>query len=263
MIPRALIAEWRHQVPWKSSEQVEQDLLLCRVLVELYSDFDFASNYAFRGGTALHKLYLLPQARYSEDVDLIQTNPGPIGPAMQHIRKVIQPLMGKPKVNQKQRSNTLIFSTTSEIPPEVPMKLKIEINCREHFGAFAFQKRTFAVASRWFTDDCRVTTFTIEDLLGSKLRALYQRKKGRDLFDLWYGLITGKVDTDKIVKAFYWYMETIQCNVSQKNYLSNLEAKIFDSDFRGDTDALLRPEIDYDVDRAYKLVKDKVITKLK
>ena len=263
MIPRAIITEWRHQVPWKSNEQVEQDLLICRVLVELYSDSDFASNYAFRGGTALHKLYLLPQARYSEDIDMIQINPEPIGPAMQHIRKVIEPLMGKPKVNQKQRSNTLIFSATSEIPPEVPMKLKIEINCREHFGVFTFQKRIFAVASRWFTGDCRVTTFTIEDLLGSKLRALYQRKKGRDLLDIWYGLIKGNVNTDKIVKAFYRYMESVKCNVSQKSYLRNLEAKISDSDFRADTDALLRPTINYNVDQAYELVKDKLIAKLK
>ncbi len=263
MIPRAIITEWRHRVPWKNNEQVEQDLLACRVLVELYSNSDFASNYAFRGGTALHKLYLLPQARYSEDIDLIQINPEPIGPAIQHIRKVIEPLMGKPKVNQKQRNNTLIFSAASEIPPEVPMKLKIEINCREHFNMFSFQKRIFTVASRWFTGNCRLTTFTIEDLLGSKLRALYQRKKGRDLFDIWYGLTKGNADADKIIRAFYQCMDSVKCKVSQKKYVNNLEAKISDSDFRGDTDALLRPEISYDIDSAYEFVKNKLIAKLK
>ena len=143
------------------------------------------------------------------------------------------------------------------------MKLKIEINCREHFSVFSFQERIFTVASRWFTGNCQLTTFTIEDLLGSKLRALYQRKKGRDLFDLWYGMTKGNVDTDRIIKAFYQYMDSVECKISQKNYIDNLEAKISDSDFRGDTDALLRPEISYDVDHAYELVKDKLITKLK
>jgi len=263
MIPRAMITEWRHQVPWKNNQQVEQDLLICRVLAELYSNSDFASNYAFRGGTALHKLYLQPQARYSEDIDLIQINPEPIGPAMQHIRNTIEPLMGKPKINQKKRNNTLIFSTASEIPPEVLMKLKIEINCREHSGMFSFQKRNFSIKSRWFTGSCQMTTFTIEDLLGSKLRALYQRKKGRDLFDLWYGITKGTADTDKIVKAFYHYMYSVGCQVSQKNYLVNLEAKISDSDFRADTDALLRPKINYDIAHAYEIVKNKLIAKLK
>ena len=32
------------------------------------------------GGTALHKLYLQPQVRYSEDIDLVQINSEPINP---------------------------------------------------------------------------------------------------------------------------------------------------------------------------------------
>ena len=33
-----------------------------------------------------------------------------------------------------------------------------------------------------------MTTFKIDELMGTKLRALYQRTKGRDLFDLWLAL---------------------------------------------------------------------------
>ncbi|MCK4422985.1 MAG: nucleotidyl transferase AbiEii/AbiGii toxin family protein [Candidatus Omnitrophica bacterium] len=263
MIPRAIITEWRHQAPWKTNEQVEQDLLICRIIIELYSNDAFASNYVFRGGTALHKLYLLPQARYSEDIDLVQINPEPIGKAIDYIRKTLEPIMGQPKIKQKQRNNTIIFSTISEIPPQTPIKLKIEINCREHLTSFTFHKEIFSVTSRWFTGKCKLTTFTLEELLGSKLRALYQRKRGRDLFDIWYGLTKKTIDLDKTIKAFYQYMESVQCKVSQKNYLKNLEEKISDSDFRGDTNALLRPELDYNIDQAYKIVKEKLILKLK
>jgi len=59
-------------------EQVEQDLVICRALVEIFSDDWLASSLAFRGGTALHKLYLNPQPRYSEDIDLVQVRAKPI-----------------------------------------------------------------------------------------------------------------------------------------------------------------------------------------
>ena len=53
MIPQAHILEWNQQVPWQSIEQVEQDLVISRALVELFSDSFLASSLAFRGGTAL------------------------------------------------------------------------------------------------------------------------------------------------------------------------------------------------------------------
>ncbi len=65
MIPQFSIQEWREQVPWNTDAMIEQDLIICRVLVCIFSDEFLASQLAFRGGTALHKLYLQPQLRYS------------------------------------------------------------------------------------------------------------------------------------------------------------------------------------------------------
>jgi predicted nucleotidyltransferase component of viral defense system len=78
MIPQSYITEWSRQVPWTTDEQVEQDLLICKALVEIFSDEWLAEHLAFRGGTALHKLYLTPQHRYSEDNDLVQVRAEPI-----------------------------------------------------------------------------------------------------------------------------------------------------------------------------------------
>ena len=65
MIPESAILEWSNTVPWNSNAQVEQDLIICRALVEIFNDEFLSSHLAFRGGTALHKLYLQPQPRYS------------------------------------------------------------------------------------------------------------------------------------------------------------------------------------------------------
>ena len=60
MIPKADIVAWRQVAPWVSDAQVEQDLIISRVLVSMFQDAFIAEQLAFRGGTALHKLYLNP-----------------------------------------------------------------------------------------------------------------------------------------------------------------------------------------------------------
>ena len=86
MIPRDYISEWRERAPWSEDFQVEQDLAISRALVAVYSDPALARALAFRGGTALYKLYLTPPARYSEDIDLVQVETEPAGPLMDRLR---------------------------------------------------------------------------------------------------------------------------------------------------------------------------------
>ena len=78
MVIEAAIKEWSKIYPWQTNEMVEQDLIICHALVALFNDEYLASHLAFRGGTALHKLHLQPQSRYSEDIDLVQINTEPI-----------------------------------------------------------------------------------------------------------------------------------------------------------------------------------------
>ena len=69
MIPKPFIDEWRTHAPWTLPAQVEQDLMISRAIVDLYNDQNLVDKLAFRGGTALHKLYMNPATRYSEDLD--------------------------------------------------------------------------------------------------------------------------------------------------------------------------------------------------
>ena len=71
MIPRDFITEWRNEAPWPSDEQVEQDLIISRAVVEIFNVEEISRRLAWRGGTALHKLYLQPASRYSDDIDLV------------------------------------------------------------------------------------------------------------------------------------------------------------------------------------------------
>jgi predicted nucleotidyltransferase component of viral defense system len=126
--------------------------------------------------------------RYSDDIDLVQASSGPIGPLLDTIRARLDPLLGVPRRERNPDNVTLRYRMESEIPPVISLRLKVEINTREHFSVFGAQPRPFGIRSPWFEGRAEVQTYTLDELLATKLRALYQRRKGRDLFDLWIGV---------------------------------------------------------------------------
>lgn len=263
MIPQAYITEWSHNVPWQTNEQVEQDLVICRALIELFKDEFLANHLAFRGGTALHKLYLSPQPRYSEDIDLVQIKAEPIKETIDRIRHILA-FLGKPVIKQKANNNTLVFRFESEIAPVMPLRLKVETNCREHFSVLGITKFPFSVESQWYTDNCEITTYQLEELLGTKLRALYQRGKGRDLFDLYTAITQKNLNLDKILVCYREYMKfVVGSNApTKKEFLLNMETKMQDAEFLGDTKLLLRNGESYDPQKAYEFVKVNLLEKI-
>jgi predicted nucleotidyltransferase component of viral defense system len=262
MIPRANITEWRSHVPWTSDAQVEQDLILSRALVELFSLSFLADNLAFRGGTAFHKLHLAPAVRYSEDIDLVQIASGPIGPIINALRNVLDPFLGNPTTRRKTNSFVVMYRMTSEIPPQVNLRLKIEINTREHFNVLGLVRWPFEVPSRWFSGKCKLTTYELDELIGTKLRALYQRRKGRDLFDLWYAVTRGNAEPRRIVEVFQEYMEASGHRVTRRMFERNLASKMQDHGFLHDTDGLLRPGVVYNAQDAFKFVENDILDSL-
>ena len=67
MIPQAEIISWRNVAPWGGVDQVEHDLVISRAICEIYQHPLILKNLAFRGGTALHKLFFKRAGRFSED----------------------------------------------------------------------------------------------------------------------------------------------------------------------------------------------------
>ena len=262
MIQESFIREWSEMAPWLKNEMVEQDLIICRALVSIFSDDFLRENLAFRGGTALHKLFLQPQPRYSEDIDLVQIKPGPIKPIMFRLGEVLEWLPNR-TTQQKKHSNKLLFRVDSEIPPIQQIRLKVEINCFEHFNVLGLQEVPFKVESSWFTGEAKLTTYHLEELVGTKVRALYQQKKGRDLFDLYTALTTRELDVDKVLECYRKYIEFVVDRApSYKEFVQNMELKMQDEEFLDDVKPLLRPEISFDPHVAYSLVYEKLIDRM-
>lgn len=262
MIPRAHVTAWRAIAPWPTDAQVEQDLVLSRALVDMFNNPEVAHATAFRGGTALHKFFFEQPTRYSEDIDLVQINAGPIGPTLDEIRASLDPWLGEPKRKQSHGRVTLLYRFETTTKPIQPMRLKIEINTREHFAVFGMHHMRFVVANPWYSGNTNIGIYQIEELLGTKLRALYQRKKGRDLYDLWLSLTTLGIEAEKVVECFGRYMTHGGFAVSRAEFEANLAAKLQDPAFIGDTDPLLPTEVTYSTAEAGALVGKRLIANL-
>lgn len=262
MIPQAAITHWRNIAPWPQEAHVEQDLILCRALVEIFQDPVLSRGLLLRGGTAFHKLFVHPSQRYSEDVDLVQVAAGPIGPLLNALRARLDPVLGKPRWERNPNNVTIRYRTESEIPPVVPLRLKVEINTREHFSVFPTESRPFTVRSPWFEGAAEVRTYALNELMATKLRALYQRRKGRDLFDLWLALGMKEVDAGRIVMAFRRYMDAEGRHVSQGEFRQNLAEKVTMPSFGEDLGPLLAPGCRYDAAEAAALVAERLLALL-
>ena len=145
MIPRANITAWRTHAPWPSNEQVEQDLMLSRALVAMFGRQIVADQALFRGGTALHKLSFGAPGRYSEDIDLVQRDAGPIGKLIDAIRETLDPWLGAPRWKRGKGRFTLYYRFETTFAPVTTMRLKIEINTREHFSVLDTTRQSFTV----------------------------------------------------------------------------------------------------------------------
>lgn len=262
MIPKPDIAKWQQHAPWKEFAQIEQDLIISRVLVEIFSDEFLRENLAFRGGTALHKLYLKPAPRYSEDIDLVQVKSEPIKPIMKRISEVVTFFEEPRKTKVRGHGAKILYRFASEYE-EIRMRLKLEINCKEHINVLDLVDFPFSVESNWFSGSTKIRTYDINELLGTKLRALYQRSKGRDLFDLHYSHINIELDFKKIIECFNEYTTFATRNrpPSKKEFLLNLKEKENDINFSGDMEALLRTGIVYKQEAAFEWLKNEILDK--
>jgi predicted nucleotidyltransferase component of viral defense system len=127
------------------------------------------------------------------------------------------------------------------------------------------ETRTFAVEGRWFTGRVSIGTYALEELLGTKLRALYQRKKGRDLFDLATALEqVPSLALDRIAECFGRYLGHNDQRVSRAEFEQNLTAKLEDLAFTQDIGPLLVPgtEDRYDVHRAGERIWRELVSRV-
>ena len=264
-------------VPWAAQYQVEQDLLLCRAMVALFDDNFLSGQIAMRGGTLLHKAHLAPASRYSEDIDLVAVGTRPEGHISKAIRRVLANVLGKPKASvwgtltlalrnavKPSRVLRLTYSLPSIIEPGRTLDLVIEANVTERKPHRAVVEIPFSFPFRDKPVQTRIKGYDIHEMLGTKMRAMFQRTRGRDLFDLYWALTKSAkpVDPAAIIESFQHYMKQEGTKAGRAEFISILDAHLKDRGFCSDMELLLRHGITYDPQIAGSYVKTHLLNLL-
>ena len=248
-------------VPWAAQHQVEQDLLLCRSMAALFDDDFLSGQIAMRGGTLLHKAHLAPASRYSEDIDLVVVGTRPEDHVRRAIRRVLTDVLGEPKTSvwdtlklalrnavQPSRVLRITYSLPSIIEPGRMLDIVIEANVTERKPHRAVVEIPFSFPFRDKPVQTRIKGYDIHEMLGTKMRAMFQRKRGRDLFDLYWALTKSAkpVDPAAIIESFQHYMKQEGTTAGRAEFVGILEAHLKDRGFCSDMELLLRHGITYD-----------------
>ena len=240
MISAQNIVAWGNVVPWADQRQVEQDLIISRALVDIFSDAMLRDVLRIRGGTALNKLHFPKPMRYSEDIDLVRTLAGPIGPILDRLRIVLELWLGPARFDQSPVAPKFRFRVEAEDGSGVPIRLKIEINTREIQAFDGPASLLLKMENPWFSGEAAISTFTREEILATKLRALLQRDQGRDLYDLAHALeVFENLDVDRIVEMFGRYLGLSGQTISRAQAQERMFAKLANPRFLLDVRPLL------------------------
>jgi predicted nucleotidyltransferase component of viral defense system len=285
MIRHSHLTAWQAYAPWDKRSKIEQDLRLTRGMAAIFADEILSAHLAMRGGTVLHKGHLAPAARYSEDIDLVLVKPIDKEMLDTRMRKVLVPVLGQPSdsvirdawlaVRNALKPSKILRTVYSYVPLglKYPMTIKVEINLNENTSLFPL----VPVEVDLLDDDgeikrCSVRSYQINEMLGTKLRALMQRTQGRDLFDLYHAGDLGAkdvspypyvVDQAQAIEAFNWYLANEGTRMDREEAERLLRERVQDTAFRRDMNTLLRADYGaYDIKAAAALVQDTYLVHL-
>ncbi len=261
MIAQAYLNEWVSRAPWPTQLQIEQDLLLSRLIVEIAGHELLGGELALRGGTCLNKLHLPEPLRYSEDLDYVRRTRSGIKPYLTALREVaLDTGLVEHGTTQSGQMVHIVFDAQATGGPG-RIRIKIETNIAETDSFLPRITLPYAVDSRWWSGEASVSTFEVEELMATKLRALYQRRKGRDLFDLWHVLNDLNLNQQLVVDGLAHYMGEGLFNY--REFCANLANKVENPDFAADLDQLIaEPPRRYSVSAAADLVMECVGSRL-
>jgi hypothetical protein len=143
--------------------------------------------------------------------------------------------------------------TAEDQSSPAPIRVKVEIQTRERTAYDPLLLVPFAVSNPWFTGSTEIATFSKEEILATKLRALLQRDKGRDLIDLAHAKsVFNDLKVPRVVSCFGQYLDASGDAISRAQAEERMFAKLENDDFLADVRPLLAADEADEADEAEK-----------
>jgi len=170
----------------------------------------------------------------------VRTSAGPIGPILDRLRAILEPWLGRAQFEQSPVAPKLRFRVEAEDGSGVPIRLKVEINTREIEAFDPPADMLMSVENPWYSGAANIATFSREEMLATKLRALLQRDKGRDLYDLAHAVeVFGELNADRVAELFGRYLELSGQAISRAQAQERMFGKLANPRFLLDMRPLL------------------------
>jgi predicted nucleotidyltransferase component of viral defense system len=164
MIDRPALIAWRSKAPWPDRVQVEQDLLLSRLMIEIARDEILGPELTMRGGTCIHKLHLPSALRYSEDLDYVRSTHTGIKPYTQALTRIADEV--GLTVSSRQRSGQMVHVYLDGEPREGigRLRIKVEINIAETDSFLPRKTIRHTVQTSWWSGQADIPTYQAEEI---------------------------------------------------------------------------------------------------
>ena len=191
---------------------IEKDFVLTYTLKKIYES-GLKNRLVFKGGTALHKLYL--HKRMSIDLDFTAVKPVKTN----ELKAVIEDreISSKAKeVNETRSSTKIVLSYVSAL--EYRNSIVIDISKREKPVLKLVERK---LKSPYFKE-IGILTFQLEELVAEKIRAMLQRNKPRDYLDIYYILNRKNFNLKKAVEIAKKKLKASNDEFDVKKAFSNL-----------------------------------------
>ncbi len=238
----------------------ELDYRLTQALAAIYSDPWLRETLYLKGGTALNKLFFLTTNRLSIDLDF-----NAVGPKSQVLqgRERLVARVGELLTNQDasyqiRHSYTYAQSTLqvsyAPVGGGARQRLKLEISTTERVAILGREERLLAAPDD--KEPMTISTYRLEEQASTKLRALYGRQKGRDIFDL-YHISAFPLDERAVRKLTLYYFYHARMIFDYATFRANLEEKLRRRAFADDVRGLIRSGEGFDWQQASQAVLER------
>jgi len=258
-ITARILRNWADEGDIPDLTLAELDYRLVHALHAIYTDPFLRDRLCLKGGTALNKLYLPGASRLSVDLDFnavgtkeqVLQEWTPIGEAI--AATLEQQDSGYDLTYRGRYDQLTVYARFSPLSGTARQRLKLEISFIERFSILGRVEHSLVPSP--FDEPLAVNTYHLEELTSTKLRALYDRRRGRDIYDL-FRIADLDLNQAAVRKMVLYYFYRANKVFHYPSFVSNVELKVAERGFRDDVRSLIRHGTELDWETACQQVLD-------
>lgn len=252
------IRSWADEIGTANQLLAEQDFRLVHLLAAIAENTDTAQKLYLKGGTAINKLYLQDRGLSRLSVDLDFNHIGSKEQVFKERNEVINQLLKiiqshnntyHLEVSEKRYEQTTIRAAYTSLAGSAPQRIKIEISHVERFPILPTLMKPLSLPRE---GKVAVTTYKLEELISTKIRALYDRLKGRDVYDMWSANRVESLDKTAVRKLFLYYFYRDRKVFNPKTFAQRMQKAISENTISDDVSGFVRPNLSFDLRQASK-----------